>query len=104
VLKSWHRHLVEHLLVGAAVGAPLGQLALDAVAAVRTGPVERFGLALDLVVGIVAHSCSSSVSSEAIIMAPANVEVTNYTRSSRPPERPCKIHVRIRNRTRREGV
>jgi hypothetical protein len=45
VLKPRHWHFVEHLLVGAAIRTLLGQLALDAIAAVRTGPVDGLGLA-----------------------------------------------------------
>src|SRR5215211_4898826 len=52
-------NLLEHLLVRAALGTPLRQLALDAVAAVRTGPVQRHRLAL-VFVTLVGHGDSSS--------------------------------------------
>src|ERR687893_591317 len=58
VLEAGHRHLVEHLPVGAAIGALLrGRLALHPVAAVGAGPVE--GLRLPLQVSLlIAHASS----------------------------------------------
>ena len=84
VLIPWHRHLVEHLPVGAAIRALLGQLALHAVAAVRTRPVEGLGLALHLV-RIVGHSHSSSVSGEAIMaLTPCETPSSTSSRAAAP--------------------
>src|SRR5215211_3181071 len=52
-------NLLEHLLVRAALGALLRELALDAVAAVRAGPVQRHRLAL-VIVTLVGHGDYSS--------------------------------------------
>src|ERR671916_2614644 len=75
MLKARYRHLVEHLPIGAAVGALLRKLTIDAVAAVRAGPLDGLALALHTA-RLVAHLRSSRLVSEVDIMAPAQGGVT----------------------------
>jgi hypothetical protein len=64
-LVPWYGHFLEHLPDFATIGALLRQFALDAVAAVRAGPVQGHGLALVVVglllviVALVGHKDSS---------------------------------------------
>ena len=81
-LHARHGHLVEHLPVGAAVRALLWKLALDAVAAVRAGPLDELDLTLH-VWRFVAQLRSSRPVSEGDIMAPVWGGVTPVLDSPR---------------------